>query len=303
MDQAGSHRLVRKRSIIDAALHVETGKHPQLFLALLTYYQGPMARSIFIFQLLVLWFASSAMAQQDSMAQEEINLNTSDSASYDEDIQEESIQNQIPADTLKVTIRKFDEARLEELRKNKDFHYTEAPTVGESLWERFWKWLLGIILEIFRGAVTTNWGRVLLYAGCLVVVVVVVMALLKVDAFKVLFKGAGVSSGGGVFHEDIHTMDFEALIKEAVAKKDFRNAVRLVFLHSLKLLADGQHIRWQPGKTNHDYLAELKEAELKPGLGELSFYFDYAWYGGFFISESQFVRVQHIFNQWRGGIP
>jgi hypothetical protein len=76
----------------------------------------------------------------------------------------------------------------------------------------------------------------------------------------------------------------------------------LIFLYSLKLLSDNQHINWQPGKTNHDYLAEIKTEELKPGLSELSHYFDYAWYGGFPISTTQFNTVNTIFSSWRTAI-
>ena len=246
--------------------------------------------------------AVSAQAQQDSLALEEPILTLSDSLSYDEDNEDESFPSIILPDTLRVQPRHFDEAKWEELRKDKNFDYEEAPTIGESLWDRFWRWVRQFIGKILEGAITTNWGRVLLYAGCLVVLIIIVMALLKVDAFKVLFKGADVSSPSGIFHEDIHAMDFDALIKKAVDEKDFRNAVRLVFLYSLKLLSDGQHIHWQPGKTNHDYLDELKNSELKTGLNELSFYFDYAWYGGFSVSETQFGRVQNIFQLWKGGI-
>lgn len=238
-----------------------------------------------------------------SINQPVFSQNTRDNVEYTEQSYEETVADQnISPDTLAVTPRNFDEAKLDDLKKDKDFDYSETPTVGESLWDRLWEWIRQFIGNLLRGAVNTNWGRVLLYAGLLVIVVMIVMALLKVDAFKVLFKGADAPSIAGVFHEDIHVMDFETLIKQATEKGDFRNAVRLIFLYSLKLLSDGQHIHWQPGKTNHEYLNELSASDLKSGLGELSFYFDYAWYGGFAISSTQFEKVKNIFGQWRAGI-
>jgi uncharacterized protein DUF4129 len=262
-----------------------------------------MARAAHVFIIvLVVLGVFSVHAQEDSLSQEEI-LQIDTAMVMEENADEyEPGMAQILPDTVSVQPRHFDEATLEEIRRDKDFDYHQTPTVGESLWDRFWRWVSQMFREIIRGAVGTNWGRVFLYAGCLVVLVMIVMALLKVDAFKVLFKGADVASVKGVFHEDIHAMDFDTLINEAVHKKDFRNAVRLIFLYSLKLLSDGQHIHWQAGKTNHDYLQELKSAELKTGLGELSFYFDYAWYGGFSVSEGQFARVRNIFDHWRGAV-
>lgn len=94
-------------------------------------------------------------------------------------------------------------------------------------------------------------------------------------------------------------MDFEKLIREALEKKEYRYGVRLTFLYALKLLSDKQHVDWRPGKTNHDYLEELNEGELKTGFNELSFYFDYAWYGEFAVNENLFQRVQVIFDNWR----
>jgi hypothetical protein len=65
------------------------------------------------------------------------------------------------------------------------------------------------------------------------------------------------------------------------------------------MLSDKHLIHWQAGKTNHDYVEELKPGELRTGLGELSFYFDYAWYGNFAINEQTFGRVENTFADWR----
>jgi hypothetical protein len=126
------------------------------------------------------------------------------------------------------------------------------------------------------------------------------MMLLKVNAFKVFYSGADQGKQGyKVFDENIHEMDFDTLIKEAVDKNDFRIATRLIFLHSLKLLSDKHLIDFNPGKTNHDYVEEVKSQELKTGLNELSFYFDYAWYGNFSITQTQFQSIQNTFKNWR----
>ena len=76
-------------------------------------------------------------------------------------------------------------------------------------------------------------------------------------------------------------------------------ATRLIFLHALKLLADKHLIDFNPGKTNHDYVEELKISDLKIGLNELSFYFDYAWYGNFTINDTQFQKITNTFSEWR----
>ncbi len=203
-------------------------------------------------------------------------------------------------DSTQVAPRSFNESTLNELRNNEDFNYRQPPTVVESLWDRFVSWLGDILGWLFRGAVTTNWGRVMLYALGLVLLITLVMMLLKVDALRVFQSGADKGAADyKSFTENIHEMDFEALICDAASKKEYRLAVRLTFLHALKILSDRQHVDWRPGKTNHDYLAELKEGDMKTGFNELSFYFDYTWYGDFNVTENLFQRVSGIFDSWK----
>lgn len=206
----------------------------------------------------------------------------------------------VRADSSKVQLRSFDLTRLDQLRKDADFDYRQPPSVAESLWDRFILWLDQLFGWILRNAVTTNWGRLLLYTLGLGVLVVIVMMLLKVDALRVFYSGADKGSlNYQAFQENIHEMDFEKLIREALEKKEYRLGVRLTFLYSLKLLSDKHHLDWRPGKTNHDYLDELGDGELKTGFNELSFYFDYAWYGDFTVNESTYQHVHLIFIDWR----
>lgn len=102
-----------------------------------------------------------------------------------------------------------------------------------------------------------------------------------------------------MFHENIHEMDFEKLIQEATARQDFRQGTRLILLYALRLLSDQHLIQWEAGKTNHDYVNEIEAQELKTGLNEISFYFDYAWYGNFTVSPEAFEKVQATFDAWR----
>jgi hypothetical protein len=67
----------------------------------------------------------------------------------------------------------------------------------------------------------------------------------------------------------------------------------------LKMLTDANHVRWEPGKTNHDYLYELKRSDLKSGFRQLSYYFEYAWYGNFSITPELYKKVSGLFNDWK----
>ena len=203
-------------------------------------------------------------------------------------------------DSSQVQVRSFDQQKLKELKDNNDFNYEEPPSVAESLWDRLLLWLGQFFAWIFRSAVETNWGKVFLYTLGLVVLAGIIMMLLKVDALRVFYSGADKGAlRYETFQENIHEMDFEKLINDALVNKEYRHGVRLTFLFALKLLSDKHQVDWRPGKTNHDYLEELKPGALKTGFNELSFYFDYAWYGEFDVNENLYQRVRTIFENWR----
>ena len=206
-------------------------------------------------------------------------------------------------DTLKIQTRSFSSSDIDKLKTDPELNYEQPPTVAESLWDRFKQWLGWIFESLFSKAITTDLGRLLMYTLAGILLIVVIMMLLKVNAFKVFYTGADQPRQNyQVFHENIHEMDFEKLIQEATDKKEFRLATRLIFLNALKILSDKHLIEFNPGKTNHDFVEELRASDLKTGFNELSFYFEYAWYGHFIITDLQFQKIKNVFAEWRNRI-
>lgn len=205
-----------------------------------------------------------------------------------------------PPDTVRVTIREFAQTKVDSLKADPDLNYAQPPTIAETLWDRFLQWLNRIFEIIFEKSTATDLGRFLIYTGLLIAIIIIILTLLRVNAFQLFYSGADTPQAYQVFHENIHEMNFELLIQQATDKKEYRLATRLVFLYALKLLSDKQLIEFLPGKTNHDYVEALQVGEIRTGLNELSFYFDYAWYGNFSISETQFEKIKNTFTLWRG---
>ncbi|MDL5046745.1 DUF4129 domain-containing protein [Oscillatoria amoena NRMC-F 0135] len=206
----------------------------------------------------------------------------------------------LPSDSSVVMLRNFDEGVIQRLKNDPALRYTQAPAV-QNLWQRFKIWLNRIIDSLLRTAATTDWVSVLIIALALIAIIYVVMRLLKVDPFTLFYKTPAPLKTGAI-EEDIHSLDFDSLIREAVAKEQFRLAIRLIFLQALKLLSDHHHVHWRPGKTNHDYLNELTDPQLRTGFNELNFYFEYAWYGNFAINPQLFARVSAIYENWKSAI-
>jgi hypothetical protein len=226
------------------------------------------------------------------------NDSAESSYSYMESIFTDQKDAQAAADSSQIIARNFDAKKLSDLKSDPDLKYTETPTVAESLWDRFLLLLQQFLDSLFRNAVTTDWGRLFSYLLGIAIIIGLVMMVLKVNAFKIFYGSKGTATPYHVLDENIHEMDFDLLIEEAIRGGDYRKGIRLLFLKGLKTLADKGLIHWEQGKTNHDYLAELSNEDLKAGFNELNYYFEYAWYGNFSITHDMFLKVQHSFTDW-----
>jgi hypothetical protein len=202
-------------------------------------------------------------------------------------------------DTSIVKAKSFQAETVEELKDDPEMEYEIPPTVAESLWDRFIMWLRDLLSDMLLQAVTTDWGRLALYLLGIGLLVFLIMMLLRVDALRMLVSGQKGRAGHMVLNEDIEQMDFEKLLREATAAKEYRRGIRLLFLYALKMLSDRNHVVLDSGKTNHDYLKEVKEKDLYPGFSDLNFYFEYAWYGNFLITSETFQKAEATFNDWK----
>jgi hypothetical protein len=201
-------------------------------------------------------------------------------------------------DSTELEIRKINEEKIANLKEDPDLDYTVTPTV-ESVWSRILWWLASLFFSLLGSADEGGWLKYLIWGTGIAILIYVILRVLKIDALKVFYSGHGKPITYTSIDENIHEMDFDKLISNAAAAKDYRLAIRLQFLQALKILSDKHLIHWQPGKTNHDYMLELGKSNLRTGFTELNEYFEYAWYGNFPIAPELFNKVQVIFNTWR----
>ncbi len=204
----------------------------------------------------------------------------------------------IQHDTVKLQSRSFDRKILEEFKSNPDYQYGR-PRQGLTLLQRVMIWIAMALGWLFQFLTKTVLGQIIFYGLCASLILYVVLKLLNIDARDLFFRSRSSSRiDFKLAEESIHELEFEKLIDEALRRKAYRDAVRLVFLFSLKKLSDADLIQWMPGKTNDEYMTELKQHPSKRRLQELRYYFDYAWYGHFEINEQTFASVHRTFREF-----
>jgi Domain of unknown function (DUF4129) len=201
-------------------------------------------------------------------------------------------------DTSAIYLRTFDEQALDEFKSDPDFRYGR-PQEGMTPWARFLIWLGMILQQFFYYTTQTLVGKILLYTFFIGIILWVVLKLLNIEVKDIFYRTSASSKIKlNLSEENIHELDFDKLIRQAVDKEEYRDAVRLVFLFALKKLSDANQIQWQPGKTNDEYIAELKQHPALPRLRELRYYFDYAWYGHFDIDNQTYEDVDKTFQEF-----
>ncbi len=94
------------------------------------------------------------------------------------------------------------------------------------------------------------------------------------------------------------TTDYNKLIAQATTAQNYRLAIRYHYLQALQKLSLKNAIQFAPEKTNYQYVTELTNKPYKNEFASLTLNYEYAWYGGFEVSESIFFAIQNNFKQF-----
>lgn len=191
----------------------------------------------------------------------------------------------VAIDTLKT-----DSAMLNALRNNPDFGYSrELVQVKSSTWQwmsdRLAEWYQSLFNSVFPNE--NNWYLWLLAA---VVMIGIIIAIVVLRNRYLLRRKENTDSGYVVTDDTIYGIDFEQQIKAALGRDDYRTALRMIYLQTLKWLDDNHHIHWQPQKTPSQYVREYRCAP----FNTLTTLFIRIRYGGFEADRALVDEALHL---------
>jgi len=202
-------------------------------------------------------------------------------------------------DTSVLEVRVFPKGRIEAYKGQRDFNYRIQKPEEMSFWDKVKWWFYNQIEQLFsHKAVSTGfkWALWILTIAVLAYAIVRFIGTDRVLLFVTGRKAPSLAFTTG--EEDIHAMDIDAEITGAESSGDFRRAIRLQYLRSLKLLSDRGRIEWSTSKTNIDYLFELRGGALEEGFRRITRIFEYAWYGEMEIGHAQYQRTSAWFTDF-----
>ena len=202
-------------------------------------------------------------------------------------------------DTMHVTVRHFAPEKLRAYRSDPAFQYEVASEPASSAWDYFWTWIWDKIDKIMHmpgGAVTV---KTILVAGATVLLVIFVTKLAGMNRVGLFGKkNLGGTLEYTTSEENIFAINFNEALQAALEQKNFRMAIRLLYLQSLKKLADRQMIEWKVNKTNSTYVEELTELQQQRVFSHLTSQFETHWYGNQPVQEYDFYPLQQEFEQF-----
>lgn len=206
-------------------------------------------------------------------------------------------KNTFKTDSGHVNTRTFDTQKLNAYKEQQAFNYTDE--VPESTWwTRFWSWFWKGVDSIFRSRFT---GTLIKYIAIGLIIGLVVYAVMKaigLNIWVIAGKAKPVEVPFSETLDNIHEIDFNEEIGKAIANTNYRLAVRLCYLLSLKKLNDRNLISWQPEKTNETYIDEIKDPDQQQQFSQLTRQFEYVWYGEFYIDKENFGQLKQSFDQF-----
>lgn len=219
------------------------------------------------------------------------------------------VEKALHTDSVRVQVRRFNADSLKLYSKSNDFKYDDGIAPEASLWSRFWHWFWNLLSRIFDGATFGHWPfyKFIEYAllvaavGFLVYVVFKILGIDVVSLFKGKSKAIEIPYAESL--ENIHEINFDDEIEKAIGNRNYRLAVRLLYLRSLKQLSDAQLIHWQIEKTNSAYINELTDGKHRQDFSLLTRQFEYVWYGDFFIDGQAFQNINTLFQDFKRMLP
>ena len=157
-------------------------------------------------------------------------------------------------DTLSV-----DTLRIAEWRTKPEFDYTvEFKGSSFSLWDWFTDRFNQIMQDLFGDISLGYTGEIIWYVlGFGAIVAIIVYTLYRHPELLRWRSKKNAENDGYIVEEDnIYGIDFPSTIDQALKVGNYREAVRLVYLQTLRHLSDAGKIDWQPAKTPSQYLNE-----------------------------------------------
>ncbi|MEQ1747590.1 MAG: DUF4129 domain-containing protein [Saprospiraceae bacterium] len=93
----------------------------------------------------------------------------------------------------------------------------------------------------------------------------------------------------------LHETDLDRFLREALARGDYPQALRVRYLQVIKNLSESGAILWATDKTNRDYLREMRAHPHERAFQQATRTYERIWYGNTPLDRAGFESVEPMF--------
>lgn len=228
-------------------------------------------------------FATAASAQVESLKDTVISIvelpaDDTDTTRFDRIESQEVIQT-----------RSVSKHTLDSLLRDEDYWYANvAPTKKKMEAPQEDK------RPVYREKWFSNFLWILIL-GSFVGVVIWYLLSSNILIFRKRAKVISAEDGEEINTDDIFSIRFDTEITRAESAGNYRFAVRLWYLRLLKELSEKELIEYRQGRTNHDYVLQLRNRPYGNDFSRLTRSFEYTWYGQFNLSAEVYYKLRNDF--------
>ncbi len=242
---------------------------------------------------LLLQYAASVSAQDDDVVADTVTAisklsekERSDTAAFDAIIEQKQ-----------VVIRTVPKSIVDSLKAADEFWYANAEPAKKTRSK--------IKQEDGKSVFQQRWFRNLLWVIILTSFIGVVLWYLvasNIFIFRKRAKTLGSEEKADESTDDIFSRNYDREIASATAAGNYRLAVRLWYLQTLKELSERGLIDYRFGRTNQDYVNQLSKHSHYRDFFRLTRNFEYTWYGQFEPSTEAYEMMRSDFVHFQNSL-
>ena len=213
-------------------------------------------------------------------------------------IQQDSVS--VVFDDSHINLKSFSED-LSQKYKGKDFNYNETDGQAQNLLGRAISWFFQQLEKLFGVDLSPEAYDIVEFLVYLLLTIFIGYFIIKLllgnRASSFFTRKTATVNPLTIDEEHIENINLDTFISDALAQKNYRLALRYMYLKALKELSYNNIISWHFEKTNSDYHNEIEDPLVKDNFKKVSYLYDYVWYGEFDLDEIGFTNAQKEFDR------
>lgn len=198
-------------------------------------------------------------------------------------------------DSVIMRSRVMPDDALNTYRQNDDFHYKINDEKGRTLWDRFWTWFWRWVDDMYKKQGVKKGTEIIIYGVAVILIGYAIYKFSGMDRRNLFRSGKSSDIVFSEANEDIREMDLPTAIRQAEEEGNYRLALRLQYLNSLRKLSDRHLINYAINKTNHDYARELAGTPYADSFSRVTLLYEFGWYGEFEVNRDMYEKIRGIF--------